>query len=86
LALPFRVVVLSRALSNWGNPNPNRGRDPARKNSRLPIFICFPLPLFQINYDGFEEGRPKNFYTQIIILQNELLDVQKLSWVPIMAQ
>ena len=44
LALPFRVVALSRALSNWGNPNPKRGRDPARKNSRLPVFICFLCP------------------------------------------
>jgi hypothetical protein len=54
LALPFRVVALSRALSNWGNPNPKRGRDPARKNSRLLVIICFPLPLFQINYHSFK--------------------------------
>jgi hypothetical protein len=72
LALPFRAVELSRALSNWGNPNPNRGRDPARKNSRLPVFICFPLPLFEINHHSFEEDRPKNFYTQIIILQTNI--------------
>ena len=42
------------------------------------LSICFPLPLFQINYHSFEEDRPKKFYTQIIILQNEHLGVQKL--------
>ena len=73
------------SLKQLGQSQPQKGKRPCAQKFPPTRIHLFSLPLFQISHHSFEEDRPKAFYTHIIILQNEHLDGQKLSWVPIIA-